>query len=147
MNTVNLKPFIRDNMDVLFVGLNLSDISNNNKHYFSVYDSFWNQLYRSGLINSEVDKMDADIKVFGSNKINKHSWNYGIMDLKPNIADRHSNNIKLFKEDYDYLTDILLKYKPKVACIIHNKVIKSIKKYNEEFKITCKRLGKFHMGD
>jgi len=44
----NLVPFIRDNLDILFIGLNPAKGSSENRHYFSVKPAFWNQLYDAG---------------------------------------------------------------------------------------------------
>ena len=143
METQNLKPFLKKNMDVLFIGLNPSDISDGNGHYFSVNKSFWNQLFQSGLITKDIDKSTADEIVFGKNEFNKNRWSYGIADLVPYISDRVSKNIKVTKNDYKNLKNLISKYKPKTVCIIHNEVMKCIRKNGPEIKdIKYGQIGK-----
>ena len=78
MGTAILKPFIRYDLDILFVGLNPAIVSNHKGHYFSVKQSFWTQLYEAGLITSRVDKDAADEIIFGDTKFNLNNFDYGI---------------------------------------------------------------------
>lgn len=132
MDTQNLRPYLRENIDVLFIGLNPSDISDTNGHYFSVKQSFWDQLLQSGLLTKRVDKSYADEIVFGTNMANRNSWNYGIVDIIHTVSDRDSTDIKPSKNDYEWLKENILLFKPRVACIIHSKVMKCIDKFTLE---------------
>lgn len=60
MEKSKLVPFVRENLDILFVGLNPAKGSSYNCHYFSVNQAFWNQLYDAGLITARIDKASAD---------------------------------------------------------------------------------------
>jgi hypothetical protein len=74
----NLVPFLREGLDILFIGLNPALGSSRNRRYFSVNQSFWSQLYSSGLITQYVDKSEADGKIFGSTEYNFNNWEYGM---------------------------------------------------------------------
>ena len=95
MTKVNLRPFVRPNLDVLFVALNPASQSNSNGHYFSGKKSrFFLLLYKSGLITRDVDKSIADGIVFGSNKINYKEAQFGIADLVDDIVETKSTRIR-----------------------------------------------------
>ena len=55
--TVNLKEYIHDEMDLLFVALNAPAVSNANQHWFSGNLSFWNVLYEAGIITKSIWKL------------------------------------------------------------------------------------------
>lgn len=129
MKKSNLKPFLRNNLDILFVGLNPATGSSKNKHYYSVYQSFWNQLYTSGLITKNIDKSIADNIIFGTNILNYNNWNYGITDLIIEIAESNSTKVKPKLDDLVRLKKTITKYKPKTVVILHNKVLKKFLKY------------------
>ncbi len=62
--------YLREGLDVLFVALNPPQQSNNNGHYFSGRNSrFFQQLFKSGLITENLDKLIADESVFGGKNI------------------------------------------------------------------------------
>lgn len=124
MENAKLKPFLRPDLDILFVGLNPAKGSNDNGHYFSVKQSFWNQLYNSGLILNRVDCGVADQKVFGSNSMNYKQCNYGITDLVITIAESNSTKVKPTIEDCIRLKSDIENYRPKIVIILHSKVIK-----------------------
>ncbi len=124
MNRITLKPFVRENLDILFVGLNPAVISNQKGHYFSVKQSFWNQLYKSGLILKEVDKEYADECIFGDTVFNINQRNFGITDLVTNIANSNSTEVTPTMAHCIQLERTILEYKPKVAIILHSKVLK-----------------------
>lgn len=124
MENINLKPFVRENLDILFIGLNPAVVSNQKGHYFSVKQSLWNQLYRSGLILQEVNKENADELIFGDTATNVENLNFGIIDLVTNIANSNSSEVKPTKGDCIKLEQTILKYKPRVAIILHSKVLK-----------------------
>lgn len=124
MKEATLKPFVRENLDILFVGLNPATISNQKGHYFSVKQSLWNQLYRSGLILKEVSKETADEQIFGDTALNINQCNFGITDLVTHIADSNSTKIKPTEGDCMQLEKTISTYQPKVVIILHSKVIK-----------------------
>jgi G:T/U-mismatch repair DNA glycosylase len=129
MEKSNLVPFIRNNLHILFIGLNPAKGSSDNRHYFSVNQAFWNQLYDSGLISTKVNKLIADEIVFGSNAINFNSWNYGITDLVTEYAESDSGKIKPEVTDCERLKATILKFAPKVAILIHKKVTRNFLAY------------------
>jgi hypothetical protein len=129
MEKSNLVPFIRKDLHILFIGLNPAKGSSDNRHYFSVYQSFWNQLYDTGLITTKVNKLVADEIVFGSNAINFHGWNYGITDLVTEYAESDSGKIKPEVTDCERLKATILKFAPKVAILIHKKVTRNFLTY------------------
>lgn len=124
MKESTLIPFLRNNLDILFVGLNPAKGSSENGHYFSVNQAFWNQLYESGLITKRVDKSNADELIFGSNKHNYKNWNFGITDLITEIAESNSAKIKPKQTDLIRLENVIKAYKPKTTILLHSKVLK-----------------------
>jgi len=126
MERSNLKPFIRKNLDILYIGLNPALGSSRNRHYFSVNQAFWNQLYESGLIREQVDKSDADTKIFGSPKYNFNNWNYGITDLVDSVAESRSAKIKPNSSDCQKLVDLIKENCPLVAILLHSTASKSL---------------------
>lgn len=125
METITLKPFVRENLDILFVGLNPAVISNQKGHYFSVKQSLWSQLYRSGLILKEVNKDIADELIFGGTALNIDQRDFGITDLVTHVANSNSKEIKPTEEDCELLEKVILRNKPKVVIILHSKVLKA----------------------
>lgn len=123
MENIKLKPFVRENLDILFVGLNPAVISNQKGHYFSVRQSLWTQLYRSGLIQREVSKENADELIFGDTALNVGHLNFGITDLVTHIANSNSSKIKPTANDCVKLEKDILTYKPRVVIILHSKVL------------------------
>lgn len=124
METITLKPFVRKNLDILFIGLNPAIVSNQKGHYFSVKQSLWNQLYKSGLILEEPNKDVADELIFGNTAHNIEHRNFGITDLVIHIANSNSTKVKPTEEDCKLLEKTILECKPKVAIILHSKVLK-----------------------
>lgn len=129
MEKSNLRPFLRENLDILFIGLNPARGSSLNKHYFSVNQAFWNQLFESGLINKQIDKSKADSTVFGSEIINRNNWSYGITDLVTEIAESDSSKIKPTTQDCGRLKSVIIKCKPRVGILLHSKVLDSFIPY------------------
>jgi len=119
-----LIPFVRKNLDILFVGLNPAKGSSRNRHYFSVNQSFWNQLYESGLIINPVNKSKADDQIFGRTALNFHGWSFGITDLVPRFAESDSKKIKPDRTDCENLAVLIQDISPKVVILLHSKVIK-----------------------
>jgi hypothetical protein len=126
MEHSNLIPFVRDNLEILFIGLNPAVGSSRNGHYFSVNRSFWGQLHGSGLIVSRVDKSIADEIVFGGTRKNYQRWSYGITDLVPDIAESDSSKIKPTQQDCKTLCALIKKATPKVAVLLHGRVRESL---------------------
>lgn len=124
MEQSTLIPFVRKNLDILFVGLNPAKVSSRNRHYFSVNQSFWNQLYESGLIIIPVDKSNADEKIFGNTALNFHGWSFGITDLVPSFAESDSKKIKPDRTDCENLAVLIQDISPKAVILLHSKVIK-----------------------
>ncbi len=129
MQKSNLKPYTRTNLDILFVGLNPAKGSSENGHYFSVKQSFWNQLYKSGLITEQIDKLIADDVVFGSTEINTNKWNYGITNLITEVAESDSRKINPTNQDCIKLDKLIKEIKPLSVVFLHGKVLKNITKY------------------
>lgn len=129
MKESTLIPFLRNNLDILFVGLNPAKGSSENGHYFSVNQAFWNQLYESGLITKRVNKSNADELIFGSNKHNYKNWNFGITDLITEIAESNSAKIKPKQTDLIRLENVIIAYKPKTTILLHSKVLKKFVDY------------------
>lgn len=125
MEKATLKPFVRENLDVLFVGLNPAVISNQKGHYFSVKQSLWNQLYKSGLILQEVDKDNADELIFGNTELNVEHLNFGITDLVTDVADSNSGNVEPTEADCKKLEQTIRKCNPRVVIILHSKILKN----------------------
>jgi hypothetical protein len=119
-----LIPFVRKNLDILFVGLNPAKGSSHNRHYFSVNQSFWNQLFEAGLIIVPVDKTNADEKIFGSTDFNYQGWSYGITDLVPKYAESDSKKIKPKHSDCENLAVLIRDISPRVVILLHSKVMK-----------------------
>lgn len=124
MQESRLTPFLRKNLDILFIGLNPATGSSENGHYFSVNQSFWNQLFESGLITKHVDKSNADKLIFGSNKYNYKNWDFGITDLITEIAESNSTKVKPKQTDLIRLENIIKEYKPRTIVLLHGKVLK-----------------------
>jgi len=129
MEKSTLIPFLRENLEILFIGLNPATGSSRNKHYFSVKQTFWNQLFEAGLIKENVNKFSADNIVFGTNNINYNNWNYGITDLITEIAESNSSVVKPKVSDYENLEFVIKKYNPKTVVLLHGKVLKGFLVY------------------
>ena len=122
MRESQLKPFVKEGLDILFVGLNPANRSDDHKHYFSVNQAFWNQLFGAGLITENVNKLSADDEIFGKNEKNYKGWSYGITDLVRNVVDSNSKNVKPSEDDCKYLKEKIKKNSPKVVVFLHSKV-------------------------
>jgi G:T/U-mismatch repair DNA glycosylase len=134
MQKAKLEPFIRENLDVLFVGLNPPSQSNNNGHYFSGKQSrFFQLLYLSGLISSNINKSEADLNVFGNNSYNYNKANFGVTDLIQHIVETNSGKVKPTREDVLSLCKSIIKYAPKNVCIIHSKVRDAFERFQNEY--------------
>lgn len=123
MDTVNLSECIYKEMDIFFVALNAPVKSNSNKHWFSGSLSFWNLLFRSGLIKEQIlNPLIGDVKVFKEHSINYNNWVYGITDLNREIVETNSSNVITDKAQVDRIVSFLEKFKVKKLCLVHSKV-------------------------
>ena len=143
MTEAKLNPFIRKNLDVLFVALNPPYQSNNNEHYFSGKQSrFFHLLFLSGLITTNIDKSQADEKVFGDNFYNYKKSNFGVTDLIQHIVETNSSKVKAKREDVFSLCESIIENSPRFVCIIHSGVKKAFEKFPNELI-----LGKLFYGN
>ena len=126
MEKSTLVPFIRPALDILFVGLNPAFGSSQNKHYFSVFQSFWSQLFESGLITTNVDKSNADEIIFGTTEKNFNNWSYGITDLVTEIAESDSTKIKPTTTHVQRLLNTIKENEPIVVVLLHGKVLDKV---------------------
>jgi hypothetical protein len=124
METVNLSECIYKEMDIFFVALNAPVKSNSNKHWFSGTLSFWNLLFRSGLITEQISNpLMGDVKIFKEHSINYKNWVYGITDLNREIVETNSSNVRTDKAQVARIISILEKNKVKKLCLLHSKVV------------------------
>lgn len=143
MVQATLVPFVRQNLDVLFVGLNPAKGSSENRHYFSVNQAFWNQLFDAGLITRRVDKMVADGVVFGGTEVNCNQWQYGITDLLPSVAESDSSRVRPTEGDCRLLLATIRKLEPRTVVLLHSKVVKYLCRYLglSQFPTNCGLVG------
>lgn len=129
MEKSNLTPYLRKDLEILFIGLNPAKGSSDNGHYFSVNQSFWNQLFDSGLITKSVNKLIADEIIFRTSKFNFSNWNYGITDLITEIAESNSQKVKPTTFHCEQLAENIRRYEPKTVVLLHSKVSKHFLKF------------------
>ncbi len=123
MTTSNLNPYLRKQLDVLFVALNPPKESNDNGHYFSGRNSrFFRLLSLSGLITNELHRSDADEIVFGSTNINHNGCQFGVVDLVDNCVETNSARVKPNQRHVEKLFTYIRKFQPRFVCVIHSKV-------------------------
>ncbi len=123
MNNVNLIECIYKEMDIFFVALNAPVKSNSNKHWYSGTLSFWNLLFRSGIIKEQISNpLMGDVKVFKEHSINYENWVYGITDLNRETVETNSSNVKTDKAQVARIMSILDRCKVKKLCLLHSKV-------------------------
>jgi hypothetical protein len=117
MAHANLVPYLRHNLDVLYVGLNPPEQSNDNHHYFSGNQSrFFHLLYLSGLIVRPVDKARADEIVFGGNSINFRGAQYGVVDLVRYHVQTDSRRMRPTSKHVDALLADIRHFNPALVC-------------------------------
>lgn len=129
MKESTLIPFLRSNLDILFVGLNPAEGSRQNRHYFSVNQAFWNQLFDSSLITEYIDKSHADEVVFGTNRINFKHWNMGITDLVIEVAESNSSAVKPTEKDCQRLKNTIIAFKPRIVVLLHQTVLRKFLRF------------------
>ena len=104
-----LQDYLENGLDIIFVGLNPSEISVKAGHYFvNPRNRFWAALNRSGLVDRELrPEDDADLVRYG----------IGLTDVVKRPTRQGSN---LTAADYSRwapaLKDKLLEYNPRIAC-------------------------------
>lgn len=129
-------------MDLLFVALNAPENSNANAHWFSNNLSFWNLLYRSGIIMKPIkNKLKGDITVFGDNSINYKNWNIGVTDLNRKDVETNSSNVKVTASDVERILSILDNNKVSRVCLMHKKVGEAFRTYSPNFISSQNKYG------
>ncbi len=125
---VNLKEYIHPEMDILFLALNAPEVSNANEHWFSRNLSFWNLLYRTGLIILQVTlPTEGDTVVFGSNKINTEGMVYGVTDLNNEVVKTDSREVSIERRHVQRVLEILQTNSVAKLCLMHSKVGKAFR--------------------
>jgi G:T/U-mismatch repair DNA glycosylase len=118
-----LKPFLHEDLDVLFVALNPPRRSNTNGHWFSGENSrFFKLLFESGLFTVNLPKAKADVVIFGMNVYNFEHSDYGVVDLVPDQVETESNFVRARASHFDALIGTIRQCTPKIVCIIHSDV-------------------------
>ena len=126
----NLRPFVRPELDVLFVALNPPMQSNARRHYFSGDQSrFFHLLARSGLTTQDVPKHNADEVVFGSTQFNVRGASFGIADLVPDVVQTDSSSVRPGRHHVEALLGIVRRFEPRFTCIIHSKVSHALRRF------------------
>lgn len=126
MAKVNLQEILHPKMDVLFLALNPPVNSNNNGHYFSNNLSFWNVLYKSGLITQPViNKLSGDEEVFRKQNINYKKKVFGITDLVHDLVETNSNRVNVDTNRINRILEIINKRPTNILCLMHSKVSKA----------------------
>ncbi|GHA25520.1 hypothetical protein GCM10007103_03440 [Salinimicrobium marinum] len=128
---VNLSEYLYPEMDLLFVALNAPVNSNNNGHWFTNNLSFWNLLYRVGIITTPIsNKLEGDEMVFGGTSINHKNWKIGVTDLIRTIVETDSTKVEPQPEDVRRILSILKNNKVCSLCLLHSKVGEAFRKYS-----------------
>lgn len=142
-NKVNLSEYIHPKMDILFVALNAPENSNRNAHWFTNNLSFWNLLLRSGIITQPIlNKLEGDVKVFGSNKINYKNQIIGVTDLNRRTVETDSKNVEVRPSDVRRIMEILKKHQVSRLCLMHSNVGAAFREFASEIKFNKNRYGK-----
>jgi G:T/U-mismatch repair DNA glycosylase len=132
MTEINLRPFLRPQLDVLIVALNPPTQSNDNGHYFSGRGSrFFHLLYLSGLITEDIPNPTADSIVFGLTRANYKGCAFGVVDLVENIVQTNSGQVRPTRHHVDLLFSQIREFNPRFVCVIHSKVRNAINKSPE----------------
>jgi len=104
---LELKPLVKENLNVLFVGMNPCPYSAKVGKYFALNKSFWYQLYEAGILPKVIDSTQI------------LNYNMGIM----NLVDRPTSRaFQITEEEWqkgvERLKEIIDKYTPKYLCFI-----------------------------
>ena len=123
MSKVNLKEYIHPKMDLLFVALNAPEVSNANAHWFSYNLSFWNLLYRAGVITQTIsDPKQGDVTIFGGSKINHSNWIIGVTDLNRDVVATKSTQVTTDSVQVKRILSIIENNSVKQICLMHSMV-------------------------
>lgn len=142
-NKVNLSEYIHPKMDILFVALNAPENSNRNAHWFTNNLSFWNLLFRSGIITQQItNKLEGDVKVFGDNKINYKNWSIGVTDLNRRVVETNSKNVEIRPSDVSRIMQIVKANEVSRLCLMHSDVGAAFRDYSSEIRFNKNRYGK-----
>jgi G:T/U-mismatch repair DNA glycosylase len=132
MTEINLRPFLRPQLDVLFVALNPPTQSNDNGHYFSGRDSrFFHLLYLSGLITEDLPKATADEIAFGLTSANYKGCAFGVVDLVDDLVQTNSGQVRPTSQRVDELFARIRELNPRFVWVIHSKVRIAMNKSSE----------------
>jgi G:T/U-mismatch repair DNA glycosylase len=132
MTEINLQPFLRPRLDILFVALNPPTQSNDNGHYFSGSGSrFFHLLHLSGLITEELPKGTADEIVFGSTTVNYKNCAFGVVDLVDDLVQTNSGKVQPTRRHVDLLLTRIREIRPRFTCVIHSTVRDALNKHPE----------------
>lgn len=106
-----LPDYLRENLDIVFIGINPGTYSDVKGHYFARRTNlFWTALYESGLVNEPLTPQD-DVRM--------NEYGYGLTDLvarpTPNMDDLARNE---FVRGGEILRAKILRYAPRVACFV-----------------------------
>lgn len=120
---VNLIEYVHPKMDLLFVALNAPEVSNANAHWFSFNLSFWNLLYRAGVITQTIsDPKQGDVTVFGGSKINHSNWIIGVTDLNRDVVATKSTQVTTDSTQVKRILSIIENNAVKRICLMHSMV-------------------------
>ncbi len=123
MSKVNLIEYVHPKMDLLFVALNAPEVSNTNAHWFSYNLSFWNLLFRAGVITQTIsDPKEGDVIVFGSNVINHKNWSIGVTDLNREVVATKSTQVTTDSTQVKRILSIIETKAVKRICLMHSMV-------------------------
>lgn len=127
--TINLKEYLHPQMDLLFVALNAPEVSNENAHWFTYNLSFWNVLFNAGIIIKPIaDKLQGDVTVFGTTKINYNNWVIGVTDLNREVVDTNSLNVTTNEDQVNRIKKIIDTHPTKRICLMHGMVAEEFEK-------------------
>jgi len=127
---MNLKSFVRPNLDVLFVALNPAGQSHENGHYLSgSHSRFYKLLTQSGLLTEPVDRLVADEIVFGGTALNYQNRSSGVIDLVPDLVETNSRFVRTNREHASALLRQVRTCSPRFLCVIHRKVMRTLDRY------------------
>ncbi|MFH6965838.1 hypothetical protein [Flavobacterium sp. FlaQc-28] len=140
---VNLSEYIHPKTEILFVALNVPENSNKNAHWFTNNLSFWNLLFRSGIITQPIlNKLEGDETVFGCTKINFKNWSIGVTDLNRKIVKAKSINVEVTSKDVKRIMDILKIREVSKLCLMHSKVGEAFRNFASEIQFNSNRYRK-----
>ncbi|MGE0825001.1 MAG: mismatch-specific DNA-glycosylase [Candidatus Binatia bacterium] len=110
-NGETLPDYLRDGLDVVFVGLNPGLYSAQVGHYFAYkHNRFWEALSQSGLVPEPVGPED-DSRLLG--------WGIGLTDIvKRPTSGIHEVSQREFRLGAKTLQEKIVRYQPLVVCFV-----------------------------